>query len=187
MAEQFAAFGSADYFVLLACLAVSRALDFFSTWIATPNLLLEANPIARKLGWRMAIPINVVLSLALALWPLPAVMIATSSVLVAARNFQSAWLMRTMGELPYRLWMGEQLAQGRALFFFCLAAQTAIYSALGGTLLYFSVLEAGPDPSRLISGPGVVPFGIGMGIIGFAVAVFVFTMLSVWRIARPKI
>ena len=110
------------------------------------------------------------------------------SLLVAARNFQSAWLMRSMGELRYRLWMGEQLAQtGRGLFFFCLCAQTVLYALLGGTVLYFSLAEAGPDVSRLVSGPLVVLFGIGMGMIGFAAAVFVFSMLSVWRILRPKI
>jgi hypothetical protein len=150
-------------------------LDFFSTWVATPNLLLEANPIARKMGWKAGIAINVVLCLAFALWPLPAVIVTTTSALVAARNFQSAWLMRSMGELSYRLWMGDQLAQaGRVLFFFCLAAQTLLYAALGGILLYFSEWR-------------LVPFGIGMGLITFALAVFVYTMLSVWRIARPKI
>ena len=55
MAEQFVAFGSPEYYVLLACIAAGRTLDFFSTWIATPNLLLEANPIARKMGWKFGI------------------------------------------------------------------------------------------------------------------------------------
>ena len=27
-------------------------MDFLSTWVATPNLVLEGNPIAKKLGWR---------------------------------------------------------------------------------------------------------------------------------------
>ena len=73
MAEQFVAFGSPEYLVFLSCLAVARALDFFSTWIATPNLLLEANPLARKMGWKMGIPINVVMCVAFAAWPLPAI------------------------------------------------------------------------------------------------------------------
>jgi hypothetical protein len=175
MAEQFVALGSPEYFVLLACMAVGRGLDFFSTWIATPNLLLEANPIARKMGWKFGIGINVVICFAFALWPLPAVVVTTTSVLVAARNFQSAWLMRTMGELSYRIWMGERLAEaGRGLFVFCLVAQTVIYSCLGTVLLYFSEWR-------------LMPFGIGMGMITFAVAVFAYSLLSVWRIARSKL
>jgi hypothetical protein len=175
MAEQFTAFGSAEYFIFLACMAVGRALDFFSTWIATPNLLLEANPIARKMGWKFGIGINVAMCFGFALWPLPAVVITTTSVLVAARNFQSAWLMRSMGELSYRLWMGDRLAQaGRALFVFCLGAQTVIYGLLGGILLYFSEWR-------------LIPFGIGMGMITFAAAVFLYSMLSVWRMTPPKL
>ena len=44
MSDQFVAFGSRDYYLLLGCVVFSRAMDFFSTWVATPNLLLEANP-----------------------------------------------------------------------------------------------------------------------------------------------
>jgi hypothetical protein len=175
MVEEFAAFGSPEYFVLLACVSMSRALDFFSTWVATPNLLLEANPIARKMGWKIGILINVAICVAFALWPLPAIVISTTSILVAARNFQSAWLMRSMGELSYRLWMGERLSEaGRGLFLFCLAAQTVLYAALGGILLFFSDWR-------------LVPFGIGMGIITYAIAVFIYTLLSVWRMARSKV
>ena len=72
MLEEFAPFGSGRYFLLLGFLALARALDFFSTWIATPNLLLEANPLARKMGWKLGIATNVVLCFAFALWPLPA-------------------------------------------------------------------------------------------------------------------
>src|SRR5688572_7719667 len=86
--EQFTAFGSCEYCILLACVAFARGMDFLSTWVATPNLLLEANPIARKMGWKVGIAINVVLCFAFAFWPLPAVVITTTSILVAARNFQ---------------------------------------------------------------------------------------------------
>lgn len=175
MAEPFVQFGSPEYFILVACMMAGRGLDFFSTWVATPNLLLEANPIARKMGWKIGIAVNLVMCVSFALWPLPAIVITTTSVLVAARNFQSAWLMRAMGEVGYRLWMAERLMETRrALFVFCLAAQAVIYSAVGGALLYFSEWR-------------LVPFGIGVGLIAFAVAVFFYTMLSVWRMPRAKL
>src|SRR5213078_1182824 len=91
-------FGSRWYFLMLALLIFARGMDILSTWIATPNLVLEGNPVAKILGWRWGLPINVGICLILAFWPLPAIVLSTTSLLVAARNFQSAWLMRSMGE-----------------------------------------------------------------------------------------
>ena len=60
-----------------------------------------------------------------AVWPLPAIVISTVSMLVAARNFQGAWLMRSMGEEFYRAWHVARLRETRlSLYLFCLFAQT---------------------------------------------------------------
>src|SRR5215831_5849259 len=96
--EDFVPFGSRQYAWLFLLLVVARGMDFLSTWVATPNMVLEGNPIAKKLGWRWGIPLNAGLCILFAFWPLPAIVISTTSVLVAARNFQSAWLMRSLGE-----------------------------------------------------------------------------------------
>jgi len=174
MGEEFVPWGSEVYWWLLASLVFGRGIDFLSTWVATPNLLLEANPIARKLGWRLGLLLNAVLCAAVAAWPLPAIVIATTSVLVGARNLQSAWLMRSMGELDYRDWMRERLVETpTALFFFCLAGQAMLYVAVGVALLAFSHQH-------------VVPLGIGAGLIAYAAAVLFYTTLSVWRLKiRP--
>jgi hypothetical protein len=45
-------------------------------------------------------------------------------LLVAAHNFHSAWLMRSMGEEAYRDWFLERMAQTRLPFYFaCLWAK----------------------------------------------------------------
>src|SRR5437868_151658 len=114
-------FGSSEYVAFLALLLFSRGVDFLSTWVATPNLILEANPIARRLRWKWGIPVNVLFCLAVAHWPLTAIIISTTSVLVAARNFQNAWLMRSHGEDNYRTWLLERVeATSPSLFVFCL-------------------------------------------------------------------
>jgi hypothetical protein len=173
--EEFTAFGSREYYILLACVAFARAMDFLSTWVATPNLLLEANPIARKMGWKIGIVLNVVLCFLFAFWPLPAVVITTTSLLVAARNFQAAWVMRSMGESNYRLWMTERLMQTpRALLFGCILAQALLYTLLGAALMYFARWW-------------LVPFGIGLGMITYALAVTVYTTISVWRAAFRRL
>src|SRR5438105_13687040 len=102
--DAFLPFASREYWFTLTLVLLCRGMDILSTWVATPNLVLEGNPIAKFLGWRWGIPVNVALSFGLAFWPLPAIVISTTSILVAARNFQSAWLMRSMGEHAYRDW-----------------------------------------------------------------------------------
>jgi len=169
MGEEFIPFGGPLYFALLSCLVTARSMDFLSTWIATPNLVLEANPLAKKMGWRVGVLVNVVLCGFFALWPLPSIVIITTSLLVAARNFQSAWLMRSLGEYEYRFWMGERLAQApRALFLFCLLAQTSLVGILGSGLMYFAQFQ-------------LIPFGVGMGMVTYAFAILVYSLISVWR------
>ena len=36
---------------LVAAIAVARGLDFLSTWLVTPTLALEANPLMRRMRW----------------------------------------------------------------------------------------------------------------------------------------
>ena len=170
-------FHSHEYFVMLGLLVFGRGMDFLSTWIATPNLALEGNPIAKKLGWRWGLLLNAVLVVVLAMWPLSALVVATASVLVAARNFQSAWLMRSLGEDAYREWHVQRVRETRVtLHLFCLAGNTLLTAAVGGVLVYFSHTEEGKWE--------LVPFAIGMGMIAYAIAVAVYSLLAIWRIHR---
>ena len=170
--DEFVPFGSRVYFLILTLLAFARGMDFLSTWVATPNLVLEGNPIAKRLGWKWGGLLNVAFCLCFAFWPLPAIVISTSSVLVAARNVQHAWLMRSLGEEPYREWHVERLQETRAsLYLFCLSGQTLLTAAVGAALMLFS-------------NGHLVPVAIGLGIIGYALAVAFYTLLSVWRLRR---
>jgi len=173
--EEFVQFASRTYGLMFVLLLVSRGMDFFSTWVATPNMVLEGNPIARKLGWKWGIPLNVALCFAFAFWPLPAIVISTTSVLVAARNFQSAWLMRSLGEQIYRDWHIERVQETSVtLYLFCLFAQTALTAGVGGAVIYFSDWR-------------LVPLAIGLGIVAYALAVAFYTLLGIWRLRRSTI
>ena len=173
--EELVPFGSRSYALLFLLLFVSRGMDFLSTWVATPNMVLEGNPIAKKLGWKWGIPLNVALCLGFAAWPLPAIVISTTSVLVAARNFQSAWLMRSLGEEVYRDWHVSRIQETRiTLYLFCLAGNTLLTAGVGLALIYFSNPETA----------GFVAFAIGMGMIAYSIAVAFYTLLAIWRIHR---
>lgn len=174
--DELVPFGSAAYLSLLAVLVATRGADFLSTWMATPNLVLEANPIAKRAGWRLGIGLNAVFCAGVAVWPLPTIVIATTSLLVAARNFQSAWLMRCMGEDGYRCWMGARMRETKLGFYlFCLAAQTLLTASIGTVLIYYS--QCSVEPALL----HLVPFGIGVGVVTYAMAVLFYTLLSLWR------
>jgi hypothetical protein len=165
-------FDSRGYLLMLGLLAFGRGMDFLSTWIATPNLTLEGNPIAKKLGWKWGLLLNAVLIIVLAMWPLSAIVVTTASVLVAARNFQSAWLMRSLGEDVYREWHVQRVRETRiTLHLFCLAGNTLLTAVVGAALIYFSK-------------PLQVPFAIGMGMVAYAIAVAFYSMLAIWRIHR---
>jgi hypothetical protein len=170
--DDFVAFASPRYGLLFLLLMSSRGMDFLSTWVATPNLVLEGNPIAKKLGWRWGIPLNLAACVALASWPVAAIAVSTTSVLVAARNFQSAWLMRSLGEEIYRDWHVARIEETRiTLYLFCLAGNTLLTAAVGAAVIHFS-------------GQVLIPFAIGLGIIAYALAVALYTLLAVWRLRR---
>ncbi len=172
MTDEILPFGSTPYFIILALLVFARGMDFLSTWVATPNLLLEGNPLAKKMGWRGGLVVNVVFCLAVAVWPLPAIMVSSMSVLVAARNFQSAWMMRSMGEMAYAVWIHERLTTTPpGLFVFCVVAQSGLTGLVGAGVMLFA-----PEES--------IPFAVGAGIAGYAVAALVFSLLSLWRMRR---
>jgi hypothetical protein len=167
--DEFVAVGSKVWWILLACLLFGRGADLLSTWLATPNLALEANPVARRLGWRYGLPLNLVLSFVVASWPMLAVALSTTSLLVAARNLQNAWLMRTLGESHYRLWLSECVTRSRrGLVYFSHLGEAVLTGMVGAALLWFSAWR-------------LIPFAIGLGIVAYATAVGVFTTISLWR------
>lgn len=171
-------FASHDYFVFVAILLFARGMDFLSTWVATPHLVLEGNPIAKWLGWKWGAVVNVILITTLALWPLSAIVVSTASLLVAARNFQNAWLMRSMGEAAYRDWYLQRMSEARLpLYLLCLAGNTLLTAAVGLAVVIYSETEG-----YVL----VIPTGIGMGILAYSFAVIFFTLLSVWRSRRRR-
>jgi len=170
--EDAVPWGSRTYALMVCLLVFSRGMDFLSTWVATPNLVLEGNPIAKKLGWKWGLLVNALMCGVLSLWPLSAIVVATASVLVAARNFQSAWLMRSLGEHFYRDWHVERVQETRiSVYLFCLAGNTLLTAGVGLAVILFSEWL-------------LVPLAIGMGIVAYAVAVAFYTLLAIWRLRR---
>jgi hypothetical protein len=171
--DDFVPFLSRSYGLFFVLLLVARGMDILSTWVATPNLVLEGNPLAKRLGWRWGIPLNLAVCFGLAFWSVSAIAVSTTSVLVAARNFQSAWLMRSLGEEVYRDWHLARIQETRiTLYLSCLAGNTLLTAGVGLAVVWFSTK--------------LVPFAVGLGIIAYAVAVAFYTLLAVWRMRRAS-
>ena len=160
MSELYAPPFGLAYWACVALLLFARGLDFLSTWIATPSLLLEANPISRWLGWQGGLVVNLLVCLAAAMVPFLAVLISVTSALVAARNFQAAWVSRTMGEYEYREHLEELFGRAnKRLVLGCIWAQGLLYSAVGIALAVVT-----NDPLVQAVGGGIVGFGLAIAV-----------------------
>ena len=145
--------------------------------MASPQLLLEANPLGRALGWRWGLVYNLAVALLVACWPWLAAIVATVSLLVAARNFQFAWVARSMGEEAYRQWLGERLASaGRGVYLACIVAQAALVALVGLVLVWTNPLES-------------LAAAVGLGVLSYALAVLIFPLAGarrIWRETRAR-
>lgn len=173
MLDEFIQPGTARWWVLTVILWLGRSFDLGSTWLATPNLKLEANPISRRLGWRLALVLNFLIAPVFACWPLLAISLATTSTLLGARNSQQIWLMRSMGEELYREWFSERAAASPTwVIHSSFLAEAFLTSLIGASLMLFTSWA-------------LVPFAIGLGILGYSLVIAFYTTLILRR-RRPK-
>jgi hypothetical protein len=165
-------FGSSTYWLMLGLLLLARGADFLSTWVATPNLVLEGNPLAKKLGWKLGGGVNLAFCFGLAFWTTTALVVVTASLLVAAHNFHTAWLMRSMGEEAFREWFAERVSETRlGLYLICLLGETGLTALVGAGVIHWSPIDS-------------YAFAIGAGIVAYALIVLFYTSLSLWRLRR---
>jgi hypothetical protein len=86
--------------LLAGAILVSRAADIASTRLATPKLLLEANPLVRRLGWPYAY--LTLLAALIPYWNLGfGLAVAVASFLIAGSNFSRGWIATALGEEAY--------------------------------------------------------------------------------------
>jgi hypothetical protein len=158
--------------VLCALLLLSRIGDIGTTYLVTPNLILEANPIARKLGWPFAL-----LTLGACLLPYVDMQFAVSALvaflLVSASNASKIWIARTIGEQAYAAFaldLARRSKLSHALL--GLAATTFFVALAGGTILLFY-------PSEEEWG-----FWLGLGVLLYAGAKGLYGALATIRLFR---
>jgi hypothetical protein len=171
-------FLQADTFThtIAALLLLGRLGDIISTRLVTPTLRLEANPLARRLGWRFAW-----LSLLLALLPYysNALGIAAlpASLLVSASNLSRGWAFRALGEAgaeAFLLGVAERSRLGTALGFFLSGASFVV---VAGVVLMW--LSGWSEAATYWFGFGIVIYGVAIALHGTVFIVKLFRRVRV--------
>ncbi|MFI5314605.1 MAG: hypothetical protein ACHQ6T_02810 [Myxococcota bacterium] len=160
---------------LAAILLAARLADVVSTRIATPRLQLEANPVVRLLGWRFAWATLLVCFVAYIpdYGPSLAVPLIVISFLVASSNLSRGWAMRALGEDAYQEHSLRVASLAVPLHvYLMIAASGALTAGVGALLLVFY-----PEPTEWA-------YQFGVGIIGYALAVWFYSTLGVRRLFR---
>lgn len=86
--------------VLAAVVLLARIGDIGSTYLVSPSLRFESNPIARRLGWRF-IGATALVCVVPYFSMTAGFVFAVVSFLVTASNLSKGWIMRALGEAEY--------------------------------------------------------------------------------------
>jgi len=148
---------------LFIALLIARIGDVLSTYLVTPTLKLEANPIVRKLRWPFALATSLVCFIPFYNTAI-AIPFLVVSLMVSASNCSKIWVARAMGETKYYELMKECAQRSSALSaVLFLLSPCAFVLILGGLVLLFY-----PDPTHDWG------FYIGVGIIAYALVLAIY-------------
>jgi hypothetical protein len=159
--------------ILCALLFIGRVADVGTTYLVTPNLLLEANPLARKFRWPFAL-----LTIALCVVPYfntaIAVALIPGSFLVSASNARGIWMARTIGEKAYAQFLLDLARKSKLSLALLSTTAPGLFTALaGGTILMFyqrPTLDWG--------------YWLGLGVVFYGVADALYRSLFMMRLFR---
>jgi len=156
---------------LAVMILVARLGDIGSTYLATPTLRMEANPLMRFGGWKLAL-----LTLLACLIPYYSAQLGLSalvlSLLVTASNLSKGWLMRALGEEHYQVMIATAAARSslRAALGFVLAGACSV--GLAGLIMVF--VSGGSGTWGYWAAAGVVLYALATAFYGSLAAVRLF-------------
>jgi hypothetical protein len=150
--------------VIAFLLLLARIGDVGSTYLISPTLKLEANPIIRRLRWPFASMSVLVAAAPYYSVPL-ALTLLVGSLLVCASNCSRMWIARTMGESEYHRFLtgvARQTPRGLGVLY-CLLSPPCM-ATIGGVIFLFY-----PSMTKTWAawiGYGFVLFALIMGLYG---------------------
>jgi hypothetical protein len=163
--------------VLCVLILLSRIGDIGTTYLVTPHLVLEANPLVRWLGWRFAL-----LSLVICFVPYysvsAGVAVLVPSLMVSASNAGKIWVARTLGEHEYQAFMLRIAAASRLRYALAGLLLSSSFVVLVGTVLVLLY----PDPTEEYAwwfGVGIITYGVVIAFHGTVALIRLFKQARV--------
>jgi len=148
---------------LAVLILLARLGDVGSTYLATPTLAMESNPLMRWGGWKLA-----ALSVFACLIPYYDAQLGLTmlvlSLLVVGSNLSRGWLMRALGETGYQLMIrsaAERSSLPAALGFTLGGA-----ACVGGASAIMMFVSGGPDTWGYWAASGVGVYALAIGLYG---------------------
>jgi hypothetical protein len=144
--------------VLCVLILGARLADIISTYLATPSLKLESNPVVKRLGWSFAL--TSVAVCIIPYWHVGAGMVVlVVSLSASADNIAKLWFIHALGESAYHDMIQRALDRGspRELLL-TMYAKTICILVLGSLLCVLTY--SFPEPP--------LSFWFGVGILSYA-------------------
>ncbi len=159
--------------LLCALILLSRLADIGSTWLVSPTLKLEANPVVRKLGWWYALA-TVLVCLIPYYSTAYGIAVLIPSLMVSAGNTKKIWFARAYGEAEYdelmlRLARKSRLSHALAP----MIAAAGLIASIGFVLVLLC-----PDPARDWG------YWFGFGFIAYGIVICIHGSLFFVRLFR---
>ena len=98
-----------QYLINALIVIIGRSLDLISTRYVTKELKLETNKLAKKLGWKGMILIQIPLVILGSLDFYLAFFIFVWSLFLCANNIEGSWYVKEVGETEYHEELKEQV------------------------------------------------------------------------------
>ena len=161
---------------LAVLILLARLGDIGSTYVATPTLAMEGNPLMRFGGWWLAGITVFACLIPYFSAPLGLTMLVLS-LLVTGSNLSKGWLMRALGEQAYQEVLHEAALRSSLPVALAFALGSAAAVGIAGAILLF--VSGGPDTWGYWAASGVAIYALAMAIYGSL------SVLRMYRRSRP--
>jgi len=159
--------------VIAALIFVARLGDIGTTYLNSPELKLEQNPIAKKFGWPFAFVTLLLFLIPYYSIPL-GIIILVVSLLVSVSNSLRTWIIRTIGETAFH----EMIIKTAAEAHFSRSLLLLMLPGLFVTLLALTLLLFYPNPDKDWG------FWFAGGIFSYALVLFLHPPIAFLRFRR---
>lgn len=159
--------------ILMGLIFVSRLGDIGTTYLATPTLKLESNPLIRTFRWPMA-----VLSFGLCALPYfsvqAAIVVIVMSLLIAFANSTRLWVIRALGEEEYYAIMVTATQRAKVTETLLLLVLPGLFMVMLGALVVMMYPNSDKD----------FAYYVGLGIFMYALVFLVYHPKNFFRLRK---